>query len=186
MSKLLKEIKFIKNRMSFLCEEIVDGKVICDNCGWSWDLSDGGDDPYICHKCWNDNEEINYIGKKVMVYYNLHKHTFSVQYKGKVIKHADFVKLEDVEFRVREGGMNKVRKEKRKNVHAFIIGTLVDYCDYPCKNIPDEPSNNIVTYNPYKYDSFIMKDTKEPIYNAKEVEMVNSKNKVFFISEIKR
>jgi hypothetical protein len=31
-----------------------------------------------------------------------------------------------------------------------------------------------------------MKDTEEPIYNAKEVEMVNSKNKVFFISEIKR
>jgi len=28
------------------------------------------------------------IGKKVMVYYNLHKHTFSVTYKGVVILHA--------------------------------------------------------------------------------------------------
>jgi len=33
------------------------------------------------------------IGKKVMVYYNLHKHTFSVQYQGKVVLYADYVKL---------------------------------------------------------------------------------------------
>jgi DNA-directed RNA polymerase subunit RPC12/RpoP len=26
-------------------------KITCDECGWSWDLEDGGDDPYICHKC---------------------------------------------------------------------------------------------------------------------------------------
>jgi len=30
-------------------------KVECSKCGWSWDLSDGGDDPYVCHKCGNDN-----------------------------------------------------------------------------------------------------------------------------------
>jgi hypothetical protein len=29
-------------------------KVNCD-CGWSWDISDGGSDPYKCHKCGNDN-----------------------------------------------------------------------------------------------------------------------------------
>lgn len=38
-----------------LREEIKDGKVICDGCGWSWDLSDGGDDKYVCHKCGHDN-----------------------------------------------------------------------------------------------------------------------------------
>ena len=68
-----------------------------------------------------------FIGKKVMVYYNLHKHTFSVTYDSKVIMHADYVKLEDVEFRVRKGGKEKVRDEKRKNVHAFVIGKLLDY-----------------------------------------------------------
>ena len=30
-------------------------KIICDNCGWSWKLSEGGNDPYTCHKCGNDN-----------------------------------------------------------------------------------------------------------------------------------
>jgi hypothetical protein len=38
-----------------LKEEIKDGKVICNGCGWSWDLSDGGDDKYMCHKCGHDN-----------------------------------------------------------------------------------------------------------------------------------
>lgn len=28
-------------------------KITCDECGWSWDLKDGGEDPYLCHKCGN-------------------------------------------------------------------------------------------------------------------------------------
>ena len=38
-----------------LNEEIKNNEVICDGCGWSWYLSEGGDDPYICHKCGYDN-----------------------------------------------------------------------------------------------------------------------------------
>lgn len=36
-------------------EEIVENKIICDNCGWSWKKEDGGKDMYICHKCGHDN-----------------------------------------------------------------------------------------------------------------------------------
>jgi len=122
-----------------------------------------------------------FIGKKVMVYYNLHKQTFSVTYDGKVILHADYVKLFDVEFRVRKGGKEKVRQEKSKNVHAFVIGRLMDYCEFPCDNIPLPSSDNVVTYNPYKHDSFVYKNTDEPVYNAKEVDMINSKNKLFIV-----
>jgi rubrerythrin len=39
-------------------------KIICDNCGWSWKLSDGGDDPYICHKCGHININKNAVTKK--------------------------------------------------------------------------------------------------------------------------
>jgi hypothetical protein len=119
-----------------------------------------------------------FIGKKVMVYYNLHKHTFSVTYDSKVIMHADYVKLEDVEFRVRQGGKSKVRDEKRKNVHAFVIGKLLDYCEYPCDDLPVKKFGKIVTYDPYKFDTFVYKDGEEPVYNAKEVDMINSKNKI--------
>lgn len=38
-----------------IIEAVENGKVICDNCGWSWKISEGGDDPYLCHKCGNDN-----------------------------------------------------------------------------------------------------------------------------------
>jgi hypothetical protein len=131
----------------------------------------------------HDNSEDKFKGERVMVYYNLHKHTFSVSYKSKVILHADYVKLKDVEFRVRKAGKERVRREMVKNVHAFVIGDLVDYCDYPCENIPSEPNNNIVTYDPYKYKSFVLKSTNEPIYNASEVEMIISKNKIFIIKQ---
>jgi hypothetical protein len=124
-----------------------------------------------------------FLGKKVMVYYNLHKQTFSVTYDSKVVIHADYVKLGDVEFRVRKGGKERVRLEKSKNVHAFVIGNLLDYCEYPCDNIPNPPSDMIVTYNPYKDNSFVYKNSEEPVYRAKEVDMINSKNKLFVVKE---
>jgi hypothetical protein len=123
----------------------------------------------------------SFIGERVMVYFNLHKHTFSLQKNGLVIAHADYVKLKDVEFRVRKGGREKVNVEKSKNVHAFVIGTLVDFCEYPCNELPEEPAAEIVTYNPYKYESFVIKSTEEPVFHANEVDMINSRNKIFII-----
>jgi len=138
----------------------------------------------------NENQkkilEDSLIGQRVKVYYNLHKHTFSVQKNNIVVLHADYVKLNNVEFRVRQRGMEKVRQEKSKNVHAFVIGNLVDYCKYPCDEIPEEPTGNIVTYNPYRFDSFVYQDTELPVYNATEVDLINSRNKLFVITEIKK
>ena len=42
-----------------LNEKVEGGKVICDGCGWSWDISEGGKDTYTCHKCGNDNTPIS-------------------------------------------------------------------------------------------------------------------------------
>jgi hypothetical protein len=138
----------------------------------------------------NENQkkilEDSLIGQRVKVYYNLHKHTFSVQKNNIVVLHADYVKLNNVEFKVRQRGMEKVRQEKSKNVHAFVIGNLVDYCKYPCDEIPEEPTGNIVTYNPYRFDSFVYQDTELPVYNATEVDLINSRNKLFVITEIKK
>jgi len=44
---------------SILNEAIVGEKIKCDNCGWSWNIVDGGDDLFICHKCGHDNGSIN-------------------------------------------------------------------------------------------------------------------------------
>jgi hypothetical protein len=34
----------------------VMGEITCENCGWEWNISDGGNDPYICHECGYDNQ----------------------------------------------------------------------------------------------------------------------------------
>ena len=36
-------------------EAIVGEKIECDKCNWSWNIVDGGDDLFICHKCGHDN-----------------------------------------------------------------------------------------------------------------------------------
>tara|TARA_R110001606_G_scaffold256230_2_gene404345 strand:+ start:52 stop:978 length:927 start_codon:yes stop_codon:yes gene_type:complete len=38
-----------------LYEKVTKDSVICDNCSWDWEIKDGGDDLYICHKCDHDN-----------------------------------------------------------------------------------------------------------------------------------
>ena len=37
-------------------EEIVGNKIKCDKCGWSWNIIDGGNDLFMCHKCGHNNE----------------------------------------------------------------------------------------------------------------------------------
>jgi hypothetical protein len=56
-------MKHIKLFEEFILEEVKGGVVICDNCGWEWKISDGGNDPYICHNklssgniCGHDND----------------------------------------------------------------------------------------------------------------------------------
>ena len=51
----LKGTMTFRNWTDSLNEAIVGDKIECDNCDWSWDIVDGGDDLYTCHKCWHDN-----------------------------------------------------------------------------------------------------------------------------------
>ena len=43
---------------TILNEKVEGNKVICDNCDWKWDIAEGGDKPYTCHKCGTDNTPI--------------------------------------------------------------------------------------------------------------------------------
>ena len=52
MKNIIKQI--IKEELQRL-NEIKALKITCDNCGWQWKLKDGGDDPYVCQKCGNNN-----------------------------------------------------------------------------------------------------------------------------------
>ena len=54
-----------ESQLKKIVETITDGKVICDSCGWSWDLSDGGDD--LSQPClgrtflWTDDSPTNIV-----------------------------------------------------------------------------------------------------------------------------
>ena len=36
-------------------EKVVGDSIVCDGCGWTWKIKDGGDDLFMCHKCGHDN-----------------------------------------------------------------------------------------------------------------------------------
>jgi len=93
------------------------------------------------------------IGQQVRVYFNLHKKMLSVQTKQngqwKLIGHAEDVYLNNVTFKVSEAGRQRVIKNKRKNVHAFIIGEITN----GFKSLDLDPFLT-VRYNPYEMDKF--------------------------------
>lgn len=101
------------------------------------------------------------MGKRVEVYWNLHKDLFSVRnmQTGRVMMHTHFVRLQDAKFVVRPSGRLRVLREKRKNVHAFVRGYLDTY-DLDWSVFGPERK---ATYNPYKYDSFVDHDTEQKL-----------------------
>lgn len=85
---------------------------------------------------------------KVRCYWNLHKRLFSVvaregPNKGRVIEHAGRILLRDVTPKVSEAGRQRVLREKRKNVHAYLEGTRVDPFAFT------GPPYFVVEYSPY-------------------------------------
>ena len=117
---------------------------------------------------------------KVFVYRNLHKNCWSIkalegENKGRVIYHAQNVTLSDCKFKVSEAGRQRVLREKRKNVHAGVVGQLTHI------NTADVymPHSMPVTYNPYKYSTFVNVNDEgvpTPVSNAWWVHMAEDKS----------
>ncbi len=104
---------------------------------------------------------------KVKVYYNLHKNCYSIvslekENYGRVIKYENCVPLFDAQFKVSEKGRQRVLREQKKNVHAYVKGTWVS------KFVP-RGAVKLATYNPYKYGSFVDATSKKPLAKAKQV-----------------
>lgn len=119
---------------------------------------------------------------KVRVYYNLHKACWSIKamegpLKGRVVAHAAGVALMDARTVVSQAGRERVIREGKKNVHAFIEGqvTAVQGLElrysypldvYETSNV--EAFTDLsggewreVKYNPYKTDHFYLADTED-------------------------
>lgn len=103
---------------------------------------------------------------RVAVYRNLTKKCLSVKalegpLRGRVIAYSREICLEDVEFRVSEKGRQRVINEKRKNVHAYVIGKITN-------SLFDKLSTRLM-YNPYKTSSFVSATTGVPVRTADRV-----------------
>lgn len=90
----------------------------------------------------------------VECYLNLHKNKFSIRARsgikrGLVIGHQTTVLLRGVTPRISEAGRQRVLRERRKNVHACLRGTLVDRI-----SPGDEPAYQL-SYNPYIAGHFL-------------------------------
>ena len=106
---------------------------------------------------------------RVETYRNLHTGTFSVRAlegarKGRVFFHPTRVVVDNATFVVQPAGNAKVRVEGKKNVHAFVRGDLNDtYVEV------DEAVYRKATYNPYQNDTFVDKETGQPVLRAARV-----------------
>ena len=107
-------------------------------------------------------------GQRVEVYRNL-KFKDRVIYSvrdaktGLVLGHASNLLLSRCEFVVKEAGRQRVIKEKRKNVHAWIQGSfgIIHYGD---DRIFSEGTR--VSYNPYTNTHFELAECGEPVMGA--------------------
>ena len=98
------------------------------------------------------------VNIKAMVYKNLHNGMFSIRQNGLVVAHVDSVVLSPALFKVNQSGRQRVLVEKKKNVHAYVIGYVEGV------NIDVEVGGMIpVSYNPYKFKHFYIKSTEEPV-----------------------
>lgn len=110
-----------------------------------------------------------HTSKYVHIYRNLHKPGyFSIKHKNKVIYHSQFILLENCSFVVTKSGKTRALQEQKRNVHATIRGTIVDY-DFdaiPRKILKKEDE---ITYKPFENKLFHYKETGEEIISAKKV-----------------
>ena len=134
---------------------------------------------------------------RVKVYYNLQKDCLSVidAETGLLYCHAHRVELHNAKFRVQLAGRNRVVKEKRKNVHAYIVGDCHDigevskerhrlvrgkvekYEICQCKGtmwceecIPESAEQfRHATYNPYKHDTFVDDVSGDSLFKSERV-----------------
>jgi hypothetical protein len=111
---------------------------------------------------------------KVFVHRNLNKPPYwtikarNGEDAGLVIGYDKSVHLKNVVFVVGEKSRQRVLASGQKNVHAGVVGDIVDGGMNTNGWIP-------VTYNPYTNRTFVRVDNGEPIFKAKEAILKNEK-----------
>ena len=116
MEKVRKEVYRQLGREDLLETADADGKVTCSNCGWNWDVVEGGDDAYTCHECGYNNLE-----EKESPYSEETLKKYKAEYEaGKTIPFGVKTSLIAQGMIPREGGPDKGKKKKSEMYETFI------------------------------------------------------------------
>jgi hypothetical protein len=106
----------------------------------------------------NNTFRVTKRNDRVDIYRNLHKPSmFTIRQRagelaGKVSGYSQSILLSSPQLIVLESGRQRVLKERRKHVHAFVRGILCDAYTKPLP-IPSDIGTRI-TYNPYRNNKF--------------------------------
>lgn len=99
----------------------------------------------------------DYLKMEVRVYRNLTRKCWSVQHKTRkgwrLLTHTDSIALQNATFSVSLAGRDRVRREHKKYVHAYVYGQISNVNE---KFLPlFDGEGERVNYNPYKNDHFV-------------------------------
>ena len=111
---------------------------------------------------------------RVKVYRNLRNGKWSVlDSKGKLLFYVESIKIKNAKFIVQKAGNKRVKVEKQKNVHAFVVGEI----DSINRNyhIRKYKKGN---YCPYKY-SFFVDENSNKLERA-DVVILTKKSKLYY------
>ena len=111
-------------------------------------------------------------GIRVDAYKNLNADCLSILSReygsddyGTVIGYSDSVVLRDATFVVGEDSRDRVRREGKKNVHAYVRGTVTS------AELPPTTTAADITYNPYEYDWFVTRADERAVESARMAEV---------------
>ena len=112
------------------------------------------------------------------IYRNLNKarkepsrHVWSMRTKGRVVGHSEDVIILGAEFKVSESTRQRIIKANKRNVCAFVRGTLCPngIVRGPLASVVCTGTRVRVSFNPYKSGSFYVCETGQQITHADAV-----------------
>lgn len=143
---IMRKCNYQTSNSKLVFEKIQGDSIVCDNCGWTWKIEDGGNDLYICHKCRHDNTpkesndffeplqnqdlDLNISSDSTRVdYYKDHiKNIIPSDFK--VDKHKDKIVISNINKKGLEH--NSEFKDKLISLTIFMIDN-----DLNCEPLPD-------------------------------------------------
>jgi len=142
---------------------------------------------------------------KVFIYRNLNRKgcVYSIKalegcHKDLVLGYASHIVVADGTFKVFEAGRQRVLTNRRKNVHAGIVGRILNIATYEARNgwccewfrefnvkhflakwQDHHLTGTAITYNPYKYGHFYERNTLCPVYSADYISLIDNEVRTF-------